>query len=86
MECPKTSGNWPGQRAILFRASQHPVEDSRPPAPRTEVVDPGEPGQAPSDATVLFAGKDLSSGQEKMVALRRGPSTVATSKLNLAAD
>ena len=31
-----------------------------PQRPLPAVVDPGQPGQAPSDATVLFEGKDLS--------------------------
>jgi hypothetical protein len=34
------------------------IHDLQRPVP--QVVDPGEPTQAPSDATVLFAGKDLS--------------------------
>jgi 3-keto-disaccharide hydrolase len=51
-----------GLASVQFCAAQASIpwkiHDLQRPVP--PVVDPGQPGQAPSDATVLFDGKDLS--------------------------
>jgi hypothetical protein len=53
-----------GLIALMFSVSlaqqQNRPPGSSPNDPQPKVVDPGKPGQAPSDAVVLFDGRDLS--------------------------
>lgn len=45
---------------VLLRAQEPAKKTSKPPAPQPRVVTPGGAAQAPSDATLLFNGKDMS--------------------------
>ena len=59
-------------------ARDWPIHDLDRPAPR--MVDPGGPGKAPSDAIVLFDGKDLPKWKSARAAPRPGRSRTATSR------
>ncbi len=50
----------PALLAIVVAGAQKQSSQKKEDGPQPTVVDPGGPGRAPSDATVLFDGRDLS--------------------------